>query len=51
MVMIGVEKRGGDETEGIELGVKWVRWVVGESVLPKCLTLSYVPRVVENLEN
>ena len=51
VVMIGVEKRGGDETEGIELGVKWVRWVVGESVLPKCLTLSYVPRVVENLEN
>ena len=47
MVMIGVEKRGGDEIEGIELGVKWVRWVVGESVLPKCLTF-HVPRVVEN---
>ena len=30
------------------MGVKWVKWVVGESVLPKCLTLSYVPRVVEN---
>ena len=29
------------------MGVKWVRWVVGESVLPKCLTLSRVPRVVE----
>ena len=29
------------------MGVKWVKWVVGESVLPKCLTLSRVPRVVE----
>ena len=48
VVMIEVEKRGGDETEGIELGVKWVKWVVGEAVLPKCLTLSYVPRVIEN---
>ena len=47
MVIIEVEKRGGDETEGIELGVKWVKWVVGESVLPKCLTF-HVPQVVEN---
>ena len=47
MVMTEVEKRGGDGSEGIKLGVKWVRWVVGESVLPKCLTLSRVPRVVE----
>ena len=46
VVMIEVEKRG-DEIEGIELGVKWVKWVVGESVLPKCLTF-HVPRVVEN---
>ena len=30
------------------MGVKWVRWVVGESVLPKCLTLFHVPRVVKN---
>ena len=29
------------------MGVKWVKWVVGESVLPKCLTF-HVPRVVEN---
>ena len=48
MVMIGVEKRGGDGSEGIELGVKWAKWVVGETVLLKCLTSSHVPRVVEN---
>ena len=47
VAMIEVEKRGGDEIEGIELGVKWVKWAVGESVLPKCLTF-HVPRVVEN---
>ena len=47
VVMIEVEKRGGDGSEGIELGVKWVKWVVGESVLPKCLTF-HVPRVVKN---
>ena len=33
------------------MGVNWVRWVVGESVLPKCLTLSQLcPMCRESLK-